>query len=84
MIKRSFHSSPSFFSYHRNVYSYLIIKMKALLVGLAIVVTCLTQSCKSPTNSSVDWFVVLNAPASLSEGYLYFDSNTQTSEFTKY
>lgn len=49
-----------------------------LLCGLA---TC--QKCYNHAGNEVDWFVILITPGSVSESYLYFDSNTKDG-FTHY
>lgn len=55
-----------------------------LLLVFVLAAVALAQSCRSPTNESVDWFLLLNAPGSLSEGYLYFDSQSTGNVFAKH
>lgn len=35
-----------------------------------------SQKCLDHTGKEVDWFVILITPGSVSESYLYFDSNS--------
>jgi len=42
----------------------------AILIG--VIVRC--QQCRGKNNTNVDWFLMINAPRSVSNGYLYFDN----------
>ena len=57
--------------------------MKVLILLLAIW-SINTQSCLNHNGQAVDWYVLLHAPRTVSDGYLYFDSLKTSPTFTKY
>jgi hypothetical protein len=59
-------------------------QMKVVLLSLILVSCSYSQNCLNHAGSPVDWLLLLHSPASLNQGYLYFDSNTTASAFKKY
>lgn len=49
-----------------------------------IIIFANSQHCLNHEGNAVDWMVLLNAPGTVSEGYLYFDSLSTQSRFKKF
>jgi hypothetical protein len=57
---------------------------KIILVLLLLYGLCVSQSCLNHQGQSVSWLLVINAPKSISSGYLYFDSTFTSDKFVLY
>ena len=59
-----------------------MLKLISFLGAVLILVN--SQYCLNHQGQAVDWMILLHAPATVSDGYLYFDSLTTQSRFSKF
>jgi len=55
-----------------------------IILVLLLFGICLSQTCRNHQGQSVSWLLVINAPKSVSPGYLYFDSTFTSDKFMFY
>lgn len=58
--------------------------MRTIIILTFLIVLTFQQHCLNHNGDAVDWLVLLHTPKTVSSGYLYFDSLTQTSQFKKF